>query len=210
MRWVLYDDDFAGYENVYTGDVDMLIVRETPGLCELHVQHSEEIELPYSNRVRRGFKRLTGLHFVRTHAYYPRVLPVMTRYRDRITAGQSDIVDEELLYRMMEESVGLPQKRGSFTVHHGIHLGVFRRGESSLASQRARTDYLFDKVFVRYHEGFFDAARTGLCGEILERLSRIAYRDTIPDRYANRGPQALRQFDTALGLCRELQAEARA
>ena len=209
MRWVLYDDDFAGYENVYTGDVDLLIVRETPELREMHVRHSEEIELPYSNRVRRGFKRLTGLHFVRTHAYYPRVLPVMATYREKIAAGRSDVFDEELLYRMMEETVGLPRKHGDFALHHGIHLGVFRRGGATLAIQRARTDYLFDKVFGRYHEGFFDVARTGLCGEIRERLSRIAYRDAIPLRYARKGPQALRQFDAALALCRDLQAEAR-
>lgn len=209
VRWVLYDDDFTRYDNVYTGDVDMLIVRESPSLCELGVRHSDEIRLPYSNRVRGGQPRFTGLHFVRTHAYYPRVRAVMERYRERIAAGDIQLHNEEVLYRMMEESVGLPQRPGTFTVHHGIHLGVFRLDDSPLAGQRARKDYLFEKVFVRYYKGFYDAARTELCSEIRDRLSRLSYPGHIPRRYANKGPQALQQFDTAIGLCRELEEEAR-
>jgi hypothetical protein len=57
LRWVLYDEDFARYENVYIGDVDMLIVRQEPSLRAVRVRHSEEIGRPYSNRVRPGRRR---------------------------------------------------------------------------------------------------------------------------------------------------------
>jgi hypothetical protein len=210
MRWVIDDADFAGYENVYTGDIDLLIVRERPGLCEVHVAHSEEIQLPYSNRVRGGTRRLTGLHFVRTQAYYPNVRSTMDRYRRQIANGSLRLNDEELLYAMMEESVGLPAKRGNFVVHHGMHLRAFDRDASPIAQQRTRTDYLFAKVFERYDRAFMECARTQGCAEILDRLSRISYPRGVAERSASCGPAALRQFETVVRLCRELKAEREA
>lgn len=209
LRWVIYDADYERYENVYTGDIDLFIVAETPGLCERHVAHCEQVELPYSNRVRGGYKKLSGLHFVRTNSYYPRVRPHMERYRDRIASGTYRMHNEEMLYEMMEQSVGLPRVPGKFPVHHGIHLRVFRRLTGSVAEQRQRPDYQFAKVFERYDEGFLAAARDPRCREILERLSRISYGAT-PQRYATAGPDLPRQFATVVALCRELEAEREA
>ena len=209
LRWVIYDADYERYENVYTGDIDLFIVAETPGLRERHIEHCEVIELPYSNRVRGGFKKLSGLHFVRTASYYPRVRPIMERYRDLIATGTYRVHNEEMLYAMMEESVGLPRVRAGFPVHHGIHLRAFRDTPVSVAEQRNRTDYLFAKVFETYDRGFLAAARDPRCREILERLSRIDY-GAIPRRYATAGPDLLRQFETVLALCRELEGEREA
>jgi hypothetical protein len=207
LRWVLYDEDFAGYENVYIGDVDVLIVREEPSLCEVRTRHSEEIERPYSNRVRTGTKLVAGIsHFIHTHAYFPRVLPRMLQYREEIAAGTLRIHNEELLYRLLEETVGLPERRVALNTHHGIHLRAFHRPRS-LEAQRARTDYLFGKVFERYFEGFLEIARSERCVELVDRLSRIDSTPQRLERYPSGGPGLVRQFRHVLSLCDELIRE---
>lgn len=207
LRWVLYDEDFAAYENVCIGDVDVLIVRAEPSLRQVRVRHSEEIERPYSNRVRTGTNLVAGIsHFIRTHAYFPRALPRMLHYREEIAAGRARIHNEELLYRLLEESVGLPERRVPLNPHHGIHLRAFHRLRS-LEEQRARTDYLFSKVFERYFEGFLAVARSDRCLEIIDRLSRI---DSSPQRlalYEKGGPGLARQFRHAVSLCDQLIEE---
>jgi hypothetical protein len=52
VRWLLYDGEFADCEAVYAGDVDMLVMPETPKLHEQHNIHCEVLGLPYSNILR--------------------------------------------------------------------------------------------------------------------------------------------------------------
>lgn len=207
LRWVLYDDDFAGYENVYIGDVDVLIARQEPSLCARRVQHSETIGLPYSNRIRPRTTKLVGIaHVVRTHAYFPALLPLMRLYRDAIAAGTLRMHNEEVLYRMMAESVGLPDPDAGLATHHGIHLRAFHT-QRSLAQQRARTDYLFAETFERHLDAFRAAARSEACAEIVRRLSRIDSPPARAGRYPGGGPAAVRQFGNVLTLCDDLLAE---
>jgi hypothetical protein len=206
LRWVLYDEEFAGYDNVCIGDIDVLITREEPSLCARRVRHSRAIGFPYSNRVRPGTRKLVGIaHLVRTGEYFPRLLPLMRRYREEIAAGTLRMHNEELLYRMMAESFGLPDSAASLATHHGIHLRAFHT-QHSLAEQRARTDYLFAKVFERHFEAFLEAARSAPCAEIVRRLARIEY-PTGPGRYAEAGRAVGRQFGHVLSLCDDLLAE---
>jgi hypothetical protein len=207
LRWVLYDDDFAGYDNVYVGDVDLLIVREEPGLREVRIEHSKEIERPYSNRVRTGTRLVAGIsHFIRSEAYFPRVLPRMLHDRAEIAAGRLRLHNEELLYRLLENTVGLPARRVPLNTHHGIHLRAFHRARS-IEKQRARTDYLFDKVFARYCDGFLALARSERCREIVDRLSRIDSSPQRLERYPSAGPGLARQFRNVLALCDALIEE---
>jgi hypothetical protein len=207
LRWVLYDDDFAAYANLYIGDIDVLITREEPTLCARRVQHAESIGLPYSNRVRPGTVKLIGIaHVVRTQAYFPAVLPVMQRRRAELAAGTLRMHNEELLYRMMEESVGLPDPQASLATHHGIHLRAFH-DRRPLSEQRARTDYVFDKIFERHYPAFLAAARSDRCVEIVRRLRRVECPPARRARYPAGGPAILQQFDNVLTLCDELSAE---
>lgn len=206
LRWVLYDEEFGAYDNVYIGDVDVLITREEPSLCARRVRHSRTLGLPYSNRVRPGTRKLIGIaHLVRTHEYFPRLLPLMQRYRAEIAAGTLRMHNEELLYRMMEESVGLPDPEASLATHHGIHLRAFHT-QRSLEQHRARTDYLFAKVFERHFETFLQAARAEACTEIVSRLGRIEYA-TRSARSFEGGQAVGRQFGNVLSLCDDLLAE---
>lgn len=205
FRWLLVDDEFYQYDNVYIGDVDMFLVREGVPLHEVHVRHSREIGLPYSNRVRSGQRKLTGLHFMRTHEYFDRVLPTMQKYRDAALSGELGISNEELLYRMMEESVGLPRAVGNFVSFHGIHARAFSEFHD-LAFQRAREDFVFHRHFEAYAEDFLAATRTERFEEIRRALATIAYPSlTLEQRHS--GPGVLHQIDVILALCAALAEE---
>jgi hypothetical protein len=51
-RWLVYDSRFTEFEALYAGDIDILILPESPKLHEQHNTHCQVIGLPYSN-VRR-------------------------------------------------------------------------------------------------------------------------------------------------------------
>ncbi len=208
LRWVLYDEDFARYENVYIGDVDMLIVRQEPSLRAARVRHSEEIGRPYSNRVRPGTTLVAGIsHFVRAQEYFPRILPRMLHYREQLEVGSLHLHNEELLYRLLDESLGLPERPAPLrTTHHGIHLRALHRVRE-LAVQRARTDYLFRKDFEPHLDGFLAVARSGRCTELVERLGRIESSPERLARYAAGGPALTTQFRNVLSLCDDLLEE---
>jgi hypothetical protein len=207
LRWVLYDDDFAAYDNVYIGDIDVLLAREEPSLCVRRVGHSEAIGLPYSNRIRPNTTKLAGIaHFVRTQAYFPRLLPVMQRRRAELAAQTLRMHNEELLYRMMEETVGLPDPQASLATHHGIHLRAFHT-RRTLAEERQRTDYLFAKTFERQFDAFLPAVRDEVCVDMVRRLRRIESPPARLARYPEGGPAILRQLENVLALCDGLMAE---
>lgn len=52
LRWLVYDREFSDFEAVYVGDIDMLMMPETPKLHEQHNVHCRVIGLPYSNVLR--------------------------------------------------------------------------------------------------------------------------------------------------------------
>lgn len=206
LRWVLFDEEFYDFNNVYIGDVDMFIVREDPPLHELHERHSDEIGLPYSNRVRTGQRRLTGLHFMRTRTYFDGVLPTITKYRKLIADDSLNIGNEEMLHRMMEESVGLPRVVGNFVTHHGMHARAFSTYQD-LAAQRARSDFVFTRHFEPYARAFAETASTPLCTELLRTLSTITYSRQTLSHYSDAGPAVGKQIEVILSLCRELESE---
>jgi hypothetical protein len=143
---------------------------------------------------------------VRTPAYFPPLLALMRRRRDELAAGTLHMHNEELLYRMMEASFGLPDPQVSLATHHGIHLRAFHT-RAGLDEQRKRTDYLFAKVFERHCDAFLDAARSPACVEIVDRLRRIDHAPQRRRRYPAGGPAAVQQFDNVLWLCDALLAE---
>ena len=136
LRWILYDEAFRGFKYLYLGDVDMFMCREEPGLIEFHAAHCALLGLPYSNAIRPDSRRLSGLHFVEVAPYFDAALKVIKRYSESLRCGELRIRsrggNEELLYRMMRDSVGLPPEstRTDFArsrPHHGIHLGIWRK-----------------------------------------------------------------------------------
>lgn len=106
-------------EYVYIGDIDILILED------IYQSHSKVFEagLPYSNVIRKGSKRLTGLHFTRRSSYYP--LPRVDDLVEKISN------DEALLYAICERKGILYDNSVYFALKksrpvHGIHMSLNR------------------------------------------------------------------------------------
>ena len=105
------------YEYTYIGDIDILILE--PRVAARHLEHMARTGLPYSNILRPNKPRLSGLHFTRTDAHYPIVMPSDWDFGTGNT--------EELLYRfIVEKGLPLPDPADTFRPTHGIHLSIKR------------------------------------------------------------------------------------
>lgn len=133
LRWIIGPEHFEDYENIYIGDIDMLICREDVDLMSQHLEHCRKNDLPYSNAIRSGTSRLSGLHFVKKDEYYNTMMATIEEYKDLLRRGKlKGIKNEEILYKMVKKAgLGLP--KGWFRPHHGIHLGLWRKGERKVS-----------------------------------------------------------------------------
>ena len=108
-------------EYVYIGDIDIIFLDRTFPVA--HLNFMSKTGLPYSNSVRPGTKRLSGLHLTRPEAYYP--LP------DLKGLDLASSNDEEVLYELVRRKGLRLQDQEWFRPTHGIHMSPNRsiRGE---------------------------------------------------------------------------------
>jgi len=141
LRWMMDESFFESYENVFITDIDILVCRERPSLEKRNLECCQRTGLPYNNVVRPTDKRrLVGnMHFIRTKEYYKAMAGVVDKYRKLLKKGKLGIYnDEELLYKMVEES-GMGLSTEPFLVHHsGIHLGIWKGEGGRLQNGHAR------------------------------------------------------------------------
>jgi hypothetical protein len=129
LRWLLPPPEFEGFEYGYVGDVDILILPEAESLHEGHLRHIRELGVPYSNVVRRGTRRLSGLHFFAVRPYLAATAGAIGFYSERaervIGLG---LHNEEFLYHLVERTIGFGAMDTAprFRPKHGFHLGCIR------------------------------------------------------------------------------------
>jgi hypothetical protein len=103
---------------VYISDVDIIVL--APDLLRKHLRHMRRTGLPFSNMIRHGTQRMTGLHFTRYDALYP--LP---------NCDDLDVTtmnDENLLYEIVRRRVGTVTIPGApYRPVHGIHISPNRK-----------------------------------------------------------------------------------
>jgi hypothetical protein len=129
LRWLLPPAEFAGYEYGYVGDVDFLILPETEPLHEGHVRHLRELGVPYSNVVRNGTRRLSGLHFFAVRPYFEATASAIDFYSERVEhILELGLHNEEFLYHLVERTIGFGAMATAprFRPKHGFHLGCVR------------------------------------------------------------------------------------
>lgn len=135
FRWTINRDMVEAYDNIYIGDVDILLCREGEDLFVQHLSHCEKTHLPYSNSVRNidhTKSRLSGLHFVKCDEYYSLAGKTIEKYSRLLKENGTKVSNEENLYRIVEESgMGFPKKW--WRPHHGIHLGLWRNGGAKIS-----------------------------------------------------------------------------
>lgn len=115
VRFVTPPQTQADY--VFISDVDFVFL--DPELIDRHLAFMARTGLPYSNSIRPGARRMSGLHFTRWDALYP--LPALAGLD--LHRGN----DEETLAAILERK-GLPlQDREWFRPSPGIHISPSRQ-----------------------------------------------------------------------------------
>ncbi|MEF2554052.1 hypothetical protein VQ042_22380 [Aurantimonas sp. A2-1-M11] len=100
----------------YVGDIDILILEE---IASIHLRNMQRTNLPYSNIVRPGKERMSGLHFTKTADRYPLCI---------LSDDKLNLSDEEILYWQVAAQGGsLPSSDDTFRPLHGYHLSLQRQ-----------------------------------------------------------------------------------
>lgn len=116
-------------EYVYISDIDIITLE--PDIADRHIAFMARTGLPYSNWVRTGSKRLTGLHFCRRDWQYP-----LPRYD---SSAPSRVSDEKLLYMLVRRKLGFdPPTAEKFRPVHGIHISPNRAPQRTDREGRAQ------------------------------------------------------------------------
>lgn len=188
LRYLIPGNYFSEYDNLYFGDVDIVILKENFDLFEFHTLQAKKSGVPFSNRVRYKAneelsKRLTGLHFVKVKPYYRVMDPIINKiledqsYREQIL--NSVVRDEEFLYTLNKLAFDFNPKAMAENIVpiHGIHLGGFRHSSVPLNNPIATPGLYVHKETVQKQLNFFvqDKAflkilRTFYCKEMLRAL----------------------------------------
>lgn len=139
IRWLITKNDVPNVDYLYIGDVDIFITQECVSLFDQHKAHMNFLGVPFSNIIRPGNPRLSGLHCVKVDEYYSRVTEAQKSMCQKLKdPNLKPSMNEYLLYDMIQESglltkkmfwVGygkLPWLRSQFRPFHGVHMGVFR------------------------------------------------------------------------------------
>ncbi len=142
LRWVMYFEDFRHFDYICIGDIDIMFVRENPSYLERHLSIMKKYGLIYSNTFdvpQRG-KRMSGIHFFETSSYFEKMLPVMEKYRHKLSMPepieefynpQLKVHDNQFAINVMMEEAGIKIDReahnyeGTFQ-YGGIHIGHSR------------------------------------------------------------------------------------
>ena len=119
-------------EYVYLGDIDILITESVLSAGRLQqMRHSA----PYSNILRKGTSRLTGVILVRAREFYTRELKLAQVAL--LAGGDAKGNDEAFLARLVTAaSFALPPANETYRPLHGLHLSN-SRGPNSIGQGKA-------------------------------------------------------------------------
>lgn len=153
---------------VYISDIDIISLEHE--ICDLHLNHMEDENIPYSNIVRpysdnQKYRRLTGLHFTPYDNYYP-----IPQYDDLIREGIFTRSDEAFLYELVKKRFNNINEKTQWRPVHGIHVSpnrkpstdgmdwgmtkwkkewvAFRNSKEFLGLEPLLTDYMKEKILI--------------------------------------------------------------
>jgi hypothetical protein len=153
LRWRKLYFNYDVFKYVYIGDIDILIMRDTPTLLEKHLAICEKQNLPFSNTcgiddpATRGH-RVTGIHFFqndergyleRMRAAVSNMKPESYYYNDKL--GRID--NQHALYCLLQDAgYTVPDHKEFY--YDGLHLGhsrVVGRWDQLLSKPQSDANY---------------------------------------------------------------------
>ena len=182
LRWLLPPTEFAGFEYGYVGDIDFLILPEAEWLHEGHLRHMGELGVPYSNVVRRGTRRLSGLHFFAVRPYFTATAGVIRFYSE----GAERIRDlglhnEEFLYHLIERTIGFGAMATAprFRPKHGFHLGCVRNRDQSYIDRWLERPDARSRLAAYFDSEGFEAIHRLVANRDVDTLLRLVREDPL-------------------------------
>lgn len=180
-RWLMRYPQFEDREFVYTGDIDILPVRETPSLIWRHLPHFGSNCHSNTENIDQGLDRVTGLHCVRQKEYYGLMWPTMCWARNNFNTPavqqlmQNDKMgcrDNQTFLRRLMRRAGVPVTGGHFE-YHGLHIGHSR------VPGRWRDFFAGDSDQIRYMDALISTLKSKefqrlLCRDHVKREIQIA------------------------------------
>jgi hypothetical protein len=184
LRWVMYHEEYEQYDYIYTGDIDILIVKQTPPFIDRQLAACEKYRVPYGNTIwldvpheKVGWK-MTGEHGYKRKEYLEKMLPIMDKYKILLKNGSliptaynevtKKIDNQHFLYELMSEA-GLLMPKGPdyFYEYHGVHVAHSR--------VPGRWDRIWDSepLHRQYFKEFYKLTQNPIYEEM--------YRNTIPE-----------------------------
>lgn len=136
-RWLLRRTHYRPFAYAFNGDVDFVIIRETPTLLEWHLRQAQLLSKPYSNVVRQMGGRLAGCHFMIVEPYFDHVDPVLDdllreQSVEVLSRHDNDAADEQLLYETVKRALGVLEphepRPAKSQRNGGFHVGTVRGG----------------------------------------------------------------------------------
>ncbi len=169
-RWIIPPEKLPG-KYVLITDADIFFLPEQPDLKRFHIERMERVGLPFSNVIRKGQRRMTGIHFFEKEPYYfylKRILRNMNKAKaERYQAGTA--TDEGFLYNIVEhcfEGKGFPGALIKETERpwHGLHLGIWRKGDFNEDAFNAHSTATLDEagayMLECFHDPYFQQLKT--------------------------------------------------
>jgi len=146
IRRIIPQSYFQGFKYVYHGDVDFIIIPETPPLHEQHLGHCKALGLPFSNAIRPSGDRISGLHFVIVEPYYKVMGEVLSTYWKNPRRFEKSLVrtsDEYHTLQILDSVFDLTKLRNSpyFRPEHGVHLALWRKSTLVKKTLKPRAEY---------------------------------------------------------------------
>ena len=162
LRWTILADQLPGIQYAYIGDIDIMIAKEQEDLFENHKLHAQTIGASFSNIIRPGAPRLSGLHFIDVVPYTNAVRAGVRELRETLKQPIK-IRNELLLYDLVKNSEILPKSLGwlcgvggpqtpQYRPMHGVHLGQFRGDNTTYNSASKEEEQAYFKDFVKAFE----------------------------------------------------------
>lgn len=175
LRWLIYPSEVLDFQNVYIGDIDMLLFRESPTLLDYHLARCEQLKLPYSNRVRAGSDmkdaeaRLMGVHFAKNE-WFAQTQFIRQKYLAMAGTPNLRVVvktasNEGLLYQIAKQRFGLPPVDPTPVYeYHGIHLGIWRdparRDPATVLDREKYRQQIYPDAYLGYYAKYCELKST--------------------------------------------------
>ena len=153
VRFVIQPEVKCKY--TYITDCDMIINQEMlEKALENNIDGMQKNNAPFFNIKRENRDVLSGVHFVETMKYYPKIVQYLDKIEDLSTINAFG--DEGFLYKMVKEVFGDPEKltEGNERILPGYHLSPNRNKKYTEIKNLLCKDEDWKYAFSQFSEKF--------------------------------------------------------